>query len=339
MTTPCSILFHGNCIDGWFAAYILQASFRAANIDVRNMFPISPNQLRTWPKLHALKGTRVYFVDVSVTPEIREKWLATGVLSINCIDHHQTALEHWTGTTGQATIDTSQCAALLTWRIVNPEVPAPSWLLQIDRLDRWDNPTYEDRCLREMLNIISHLPVQGKLMEAMAMTEQFIVQYNGEGATLILQQGAALLAQKNIHLNTILQTGMVVLVDETVRTAWQLPTEWLGLYLFIINTTDIILDSTEASHMVFQSLPAVRVFINYRTKTSNHFGVPKTHIVYSARGKADGLDLTHGTIFAGHPNAAGASRTVGVETTPFMMQPVAAMGVGATTVSTMPTTL
>jgi hypothetical protein len=334
-----TILFHGNCIDGWFAAYILHASLKNTGANI-NMFPISPNQIRTWPKMHLMKGSRVFLLDVSVGADIRQKWMDSGVLSINCIDHHQTSIDHWTGTTGQATIDTSQCAALLTWNMVNPGVPAPIWLQQIDRLDRWDNPTYEDRCLREMLNIISHLPVQSthgdkrKMEEAFTMTNMFIMQYNDPiGITNILQQGATLLAQKNANLNSILQSGTVVQIDETARSAWQLPVEWLGVYLFIINTTSITLDSTEASHLVFQSLPGVQVFINYRVKTSHHhIEGTKTHIIYSARSKAGGttadgttaggVDLTHGTIFAGHPNSAGASRTIGVDSTPFMMQAV-----------------
>jgi hypothetical protein len=333
-----TILFHGNCIDGWFAAYILHASLKNTGSTI-NMFPISPNQIRTWPKMHIMKDSRVYLVDVSVPADIRQKWMNSGVLSINCIDHHQTSIDHWTGTTGQAHIDTTQCAALLTWNMVNPGASAanaPMWLQQIDRLDRWDNPTYEDRCLREMLNIISHLPVQGKLEEAFAMTNMFIIQYNDPvGFTNILQQGAALLAQKNAGLNSILQAGMVVQIDETALAAWQLPAEWLGVYLFIINTTSITLDSTEASHLVFQSLPAVQVFINYRVKTSyHHIEGAKTHIIYSARSKADStLDLTRGTIFAGHPNSAGASRTIGVDSTPFLMQPVTTTPVNTVTAS------
>jgi hypothetical protein len=332
--SPVTILFHGNCIDGWFAAYILHASLSGSATTI-NMFPISPNQIRTWPKMHIMKGSRVYLVDVSVSADIRQKWMNSGVLSICCIDHHQTSIDHWTGTTGQAHIDTTQCAALLTWNMVNPGVPAPMWLQQIDRLDRWDNPTYEDRCLREMLNIISHLPVQGthgdkgKLEEAFAMTNMFIMQYNDpSGLTNILHQGAVLLAQKNAGLNNILQAGMVVQVDEATRIAWQLPVEWHGRYVFIINTTSITLDSTEASHLVFQSLPAVAVFINYRMKTS-HEGT-KTHIIYSARSRVHDIDLTRGTIFAGHPNSAGASRTIGVDSTPFLMQAVAPTTTSAT---------
>ena len=336
-----TILFHGNCIDGWFAAYILHAYLKNSSLNSNiNLFPISPNQIRTWPKMHLMKDTRVYLVDVSVPADIRQKWMNSGVLSINCIDHHQTSLNHWTGTTGQATIDTSQCAALLTWNMVNPSIPVPIWLQQIDRLDRWDNPTYEDRCLREMLNIISHLPVQGKIADAFTMTNMFIQQYSDPiGATNILQQGSTLLAQKNVNLNSILQAGMVIQIDDAALNAWQLPPEWLGLYLFIINTTAITLDSTEASHLVFQSLPAVQVFINYRVKTSHHhLDGAKTHVIYSARSKTDGqgggIDITRGTIFEGHPNSAGASRTVGVDAIPFMIQAVTPTAVTTATSNT-----
>ena len=80
------------------------------------------------------------------------------------------------------------------------------WLQHIDRIDRWDNPTYEDRCVREVLNIIAHKPVQKKVDEALALTEMFLVSMNtAEGVLGVIAQGKQILDQKDIALLAILQ--------------------------------------------------------------------------------------------------------------------------------------
>jgi hypothetical protein len=75
--------------------------------------------------------------------------------------------------------------------------------------------------------------------------------------------------------------------------------------VYIIDNTGIAFDSTEAAHLIFQSYPSTNVFVNYRKREFKAGGVQKTSYVYSAR--SQGIDLTEGTIFRGHPSAAGAT--------------------------------
>jgi hypothetical protein len=93
--------------------------------------------------------------------------------------------------------------------------------------------------------------------------------------------------------------------------------------VFIIDNTNITLDTTEAAHIVFQHYPAVNVFINYRKKTLYGRGpgaVEKEMFVYSARSR--GFNLTDGTVLKGHPTAAGASLIKGeAPTLPFLLAP------------------
>jgi hypothetical protein len=83
----------------------------------------------------------------------------------------------------------------------------------------------------------------------------------------------------------------------------------LGANVFIIDNTNITLDTTEAAHLVFQHYPQVNVFVNYRRKILYGKGanaVEKTMYIYSARSR--GFDLTSGDIpLKGHKTAAGAA--------------------------------
>jgi hypothetical protein len=320
MATPTNytILFHGNCIDGWFSAYIAHSSLKHSGII--NMFPISPSQSNTWPKTAEMANTHILLLDVSVAEIHRITWLAGGALSVNCIDHHASAVEHWP--VGYSPINTASCAALQTWQHFYPHLEVPFWLHHIDRIDRWDNPTYEDRCIREVLNEIAHKPVEKKLAEAFSLTELFLTNVNNPlGLMMVIQQGKLILDQKDSQLLTVLNSGSFHTFTQEYITGWNLPQSWLNTNVFIIDNTNITLDTTEAAHIVFHHYPEVKVFINYRKKTLYGRGpkaVEKTMYVYSARSRD--FNLTDGTILKGHPTSAGASLIKGeVPILPFLL--------------------
>lgn len=309
MATAFTILYHGNCIDGWFSAYIAHSSLK--NQGTVTMYPISPSQTNTWPKMADMKGTNIILLDISVAEVHRNTWMAGGALSINCIDHHASAIEHWP--VGACPINIESCAAIQTWQQFYPEVEIPFWLHHIDRIDRWDNPTYEDRCVREVLNEIAHKPVQKKQAEAFTMTELFLTNMsNPIGIMMVLAQGKQILDAKDASLMNILSAGQFHTFTQEYITGWALPQSWLGANVFIIDNTNITLDTTEAAHIVFHNYPQTNVFINYRKKVlygKAIGGAPpldKTMYVYSARSR--GFDLTAGqSILKGHPLSAGAT--------------------------------
>lgn len=300
---PFTILFHGNCIDGWFSNYIAYSVLK--NQSTVNMYPIAPSQKNTWPTISQIIGTHVLLLDVSIPQEVRDTWQAAGVLTIDCIDHHASAVDHWPK--GSCPIDTSRCAALQTWMRFYPGVDIPFWLHHIDRIDRWDNPTYEDRCIREVLNEIAHKPVQKKIDEAFKLTEFFLSNMTSQvGLMMTVAQGKIILDQKDAALFSILSKGSFHTFTQEYLTGWNLPNSWLGATVFIIDNTGITLDTTEAAHIMFQHYPCLNVFINYRKKSIHGKGTTeKTMYVYSARSR--GFNLTDGTIFKGHPSAAGAA--------------------------------
>ena len=305
-----TILFHGNCIDGWFSCYIAYSILRVKG--ALAMYPIAPGQPNTWPSADVLEGTHVLMVDVSVPEATREHWMAHGALSIKCIDHHASAVEHWSEC---CPIHVESCAAIQTWQHFYPALPIPFWLHQIDRMDRWDHPTEDDRSIREILIQISHTPVLKRFDQAIQMTEYFLKKVSTQkGWSEIVEKGRAILEKKDAALRETLTAGRTVVISETELLAWHLPETWLGKLVYLMDNTNQPFDSTEASHLVFTHYPETDVFINYRKKSfrvggKNSMVMDQQMIVYSARSQS--LSLTEGTVLRGHPTSAGASLLIG----------------------------
>ena len=294
-----SILYHGNCIDGFSSAYIAWTVLQTKG--PVQMFPISPNQERTWPTSQELSGTEIYLLDISVPQSHRDKWLADGAKSILCIDHHASSIEHWPH--DQCPIHTETCAALQTHHHFYPEVPVPGWLLAINRIDLWKDVTEDDRSIREILSIIAHKPVRGNVEEAIAMMTKFIHDMNDWNTVCgYLQHGKQILAQKDAELMQVLQKGKMVFVTPDHVKQWKLTEEWCDRYIFILDNSNVSIDTTEAAHLMFQHHQNVEVFINYRKKT--YHGKPLPQYIFSARSKT--IDITKGTLLKGHPLSAGA---------------------------------
>lgn len=312
-----TILFHGNCIDGWFAAYIAQEALKQSGSV--QMFPISPQQSNHWPSAERMAGSHILLIDVSVEQVHRDAWERGGALSVDCMDHHHTSAAHWPS--GKINVD--HCAAIQVFRHFCPGCAIPDWLRMVDRIDRWDAPTEEDRCLREIFNQIAHKPVeQRSCVEAIANT-QLLMAHLDDPVMMrsYIEQGRVILAAKDAHLLGVLtRLGKIYTLTEEMCLSWQLPKTWVSANVFIVDNTEVVIDSTEAAHLVFMHHPGVNVFVNYRKKSflKKEKGnvVQKTAYVYSARSFAlnavnNALDITDGTFLKGHPTSAGASLTVG----------------------------
>ena len=306
-----TILFHGNCIDGWFSAYFAYHALRY-NGEIQ-LFPIAPSQPNTWPSAETMEGTDVWLLDVSVPEHFREEWLEAGARSVSCIDHHATAIEQWPA--DMCPIHTECCAALQTHQHFYPDTPVPEWLHSIDRIDRWVDVSYEDRCLREFLYVIARKPVQRQMAAAFQETDQFIHCMTNYPKTYdwYLSEGQKILIAKDASLKKILtEKGTFLTIDDELQVKWDLPQSWNGIRAFIMDNSDVALDTTEASHLIFTENTDVRVFINYRKKlfyTKGAQRVMKSMTVYSAR--SNGIDLTVGTVLRGNPSSAGASLVQG----------------------------
>ena len=299
-----TILFHGNCIDGFTSAFIANSALSTKG--PVQMFPISPNQERTWPLGQRLRDTHVFMVDISVPQSYRDKWMKEGALSIVCIDHHASSVEHWPQ--GACPINTESCAALQTHAYFYPGVAPPGWLLAVDRIDRWtDDITDADRCIREILSIIAHKTDHEDVREAMTLMMKFAHDMNdAEAVQRYLVHGKQVLEQKDLQLLRLMERGTILTITAEIAVQWSLPETWVGRNVFIMDNTSITIDSTEAAYLMFKYSEKTDIFINYRKKA--YHGKPFPQYIFSARARRSiGLDITQGTMLKGHPQSAGAS--------------------------------
>ena len=308
------IVFHGNCIDGWFSAYIAYNFYRLSHEIF--FYPISPSNERTWPSTYNLTDTHIILLDVSVPDSTLALWSPISK-SIFCIDHHLSSEAQWAARPDQAIHNVEACAAVLTWRYFYPTYPVPAWLEQIDRIDRWVNVTEDDRAVREVLYPIARMPVNGNVQGAISSTTFFINAYNiPVMQNILIEGGKTALIKKDTELEVILERGNVHQIDAFHARAWNVPQSWIGARVFIIDTTHDTIDSTEAAHIAMKNNPTIDFFVNYRVKTYNVSGGTETAYTYSARARDD-FDLTAGGVFAGHPSSAGTRRIKGRDYLPF----------------------
>jgi hypothetical protein len=136
----------------------------------------------------------------------------------------------------------------------------------------------------------------------------------------LMAQGHAQLAKKDAHLLAVLsQLGRTHVIQEADVAAWGLTAEWVGLTVFLLENSEVVIDTNEAAALLFAHKPEVSAFINYRKKVRRD---PKTGILglaylYSAR--SCGFDLTTGGFFQGQKRSAGAQRAIHGDAMPFVM--------------------
>lgn len=303
-----SIIFHGNCIDGWFSVMTYLISTPAAASMPVYYYPISPNLPWTWPKAEALRGHHVVITDVMVTQQILSEWRSVAA-TLFCVDHHESS-RHITDAHKDCCIhDTSCCATSLMWKALRPAESVPEWIEEINRIDLWRDVTDDDRAIREILHQIALLPVNRDAPRAFKEAFEYIMARvtNPASKAFYVQQGSLLLKEKEEGLKGVLKRGSVVEVTPELVVTWNLSADWEGKKGFLIDTTGVTLDSTEAAHLALKEHPEAEFFVNYRLKTYiNRLQITEKTYIYSARSR-EGFNLTKGSILAGHPCAAGAS--------------------------------
>jgi hypothetical protein len=303
-----SIIFHGNCIDGWFSAVVYLLNTPASWGATVNYYPISPNLPWTWPKTESLRGHHVVVTDVMVTEAIMSEWRSVAA-SFFCVDHHEssraTAVHH----ADCCVHDTMYSATALMWKTLCPAQPIPDWVEEIDRIDLWRNVTDDDRAIREVLHQIALLPVNHDSYTAFTKAINYIQRRQADPASkaVFVEEGSLMLKAKEDGLKGILTRGSIVEITPERVVQWNLSADWEGKKGFLIDTTGVTLDSTEAAHLALKEHPEADFFVNYRLKTYiNRQQITEKTYIYSARSR-EGFNLTKGSILAGHPCAAGAS--------------------------------
>jgi len=309
-----AIIFHGNCVDGIAAAYLMSLTSSGTSL----YFPVSPSDKRTWPAPASLGGYEIVFVDVCFPPEDMRLYSVVAALSkqpLTIFDHHPLATLVSTSGEGifspTSITSTEHCATYHCWSHLYPSVPHPKWVQMLDDIDNWRNITDEHRALREIIHLIAKSAVDESPQKAMMEMAYLINDRLTTNWSSVIAEGQILLDAK-IARHEALLPKCPTLITDISSTPWPLPKAWSGS-IFVVNTGrdyihDYPFDTTLASELIFKRHPEVNVFINYHEskwldrKTKEQ----KRKFVYHARARdQSGIDLTLCPVLKGHSSAAG----------------------------------
>ena len=309
---PVSIIFRGNDIDGWMAAYLI-THMQTPSTPIK-YYPVNPTKNESWPSPSVIQNTILYIL--SSTPQDATILDGYNPIALFHFDHHATARDILHGRPGTF-FNESLCSTGQIFCYFYPNFPIPNWIGLVDRLARWQAPTLEDKALREILHPIACLAVRNRIDLAREHTRDFLVRYNdSENYPILVRQGMGLLAMKDGTLTAILRRGEIFTLTSDEIDSWNLPGSWEGRQVFLLNNTGIAIDSTLASSNVFDENPTVDIFVNYRVfETANPLtGLPGMEYVFNARARnGAGIDLTERGVFAGHSCSAGGHYFSGQE--------------------------
>lgn len=123
------IIYHGNCPDGWCAAFVAQKKYKNAVL-----MPMLHGYV---PALDDISGKSVLVLDFSWPRETTE-WVKAVTSSLLIIDHHKTADAALTGLS-YAIFDMNRSGAGLTWDTLNPGQARPWYVNYVEDVDLWNN--------------------------------------------------------------------------------------------------------------------------------------------------------------------------------------------------------
>ncbi len=122
------VIYHGNCIDGFCAAWCFWHQY-AGEVD------FFAGSFGKAPPAHA--GRDVYLVDFSYPRAVVEQMLASAH-SVTLIDHHHTAIKDLAALPGlQQFIDQARSGATLAWDFLFPDTARPRLLEHVEDRDLW----------------------------------------------------------------------------------------------------------------------------------------------------------------------------------------------------------
>ena len=301
-------MFQGNSIDGWMAAYLTGLVYPA---DLVYFHPIDARTPDTWPAAEKLAPGTVLFVDCCPTSpdgkfaseymaDLRKHYV------IRLFDNNPAAasLRSCAGFTVEH--DPHMSTTMLIWQhFASPHEPTPAWVNQIDRIENWHMMEANDMLVREVLLDICRLPTAGKIEEAMAATDNYLMAFEDDSrSAALLAAGLAKMDAKTASYMPIVDRTASVKLTAELCAKWQLPRMWAGHTILYVDTTaDPAPDSSELAACALR-IKGGDAFINFRRRRG---AGGKWQYVYSARRAHDsGIDLVAPcSPFKGFPKSAG----------------------------------
>lgn len=124
---PPVVVFHRNCLDGRAAAAVARRFEQGKGIYQPLQYG---NKLR-----HPVIGRRVYILDFALDEDEMRR-LAREASEVRWYDHHASNADLHAAL-GWGELDTSECGATLTWKMLYPDEPLPEVLAYVKDKDLW----------------------------------------------------------------------------------------------------------------------------------------------------------------------------------------------------------
>lgn len=265
------VVYHGNCLDGYGAAWAAYKLFG----DEAEYVPAFPGGGFSTTLNEIPSEITLYMVDIAARPEDLDV-LAARMAKVVVIDHHQTAMEWYEGYTPpdnvEVVMDNDHSGAVLSWEYFHREKQAPDLLKYIEDRDlwRWEIPDSE-----QVLLAIDAYPYTFSNMDRLM-----------EDVPRLKKEGSAILKYRNQMLDLQLQAAHYVQLGEFVVPAANCSIRAL---------------SSETGHELLRKYPKADFVVTYRRDEEGKW-------LYSIRGRGDFDCATFAKDYAGgggHRDAAG----------------------------------
>lgn len=176
MTNKPLVIYHGNCADGFSAAWAIWRKHR-------DVFEYYPGVYQKEPP--NVTDRHVYMVDFSYKQPVIEKMLESAK-SITVIDHHKTAeaelLPLFDSKKIDGIFDMEKSGAVLAWEWFHREHQPPTLLLHVQDRDLWK---FELAGTREIQAVVFSYPYQFEIWDQLVT----MCEYSRE---MMIEQGKAI---------------------------------------------------------------------------------------------------------------------------------------------------
>lgn len=144
---PPVIVYHGNCSDGWCAAFVLKSAKGYSNASLVAAHYGVPLDVA------ALAGRNVVMVDYAL-PRAETQDLWASAASLRILDHHKTASD--IADLSCATIDQSRSGAQLAWDFLHPATARPWFVDYVADRDLWQWKLPRSKAVNAYLWTVPH---------------------------------------------------------------------------------------------------------------------------------------------------------------------------------------
>ena len=198
------VLYHGNCADGFGAAWAAHQLYGdAAEYQAVNFGGMTPPDL---------VGKDVLIVDFAYSRDTLLS-IASEAASIRVLDHHKSAQDDLADLEF-ATFDMSRSGAGLTWDTLHPSKPRPKLIDYVEDRDLWK---WEQPDANEIMMTFECMPFDFKVWTNVAKRMD-----TADGLEEIRQQGRALTRYKEAMLERIVARACLVTVARAGKE-WVVP--------------------------------------------------------------------------------------------------------------------